>query len=116
MMFLNFIGIGYFICSIVLSKCGYIVMTEKSKRVWHKQKKKKQTYHAHSTVLNIDKRLQDQSIEFDTDSYTIICDNSANVHIYNDKNIFISLPYWTDQHYVVTIGGAKNSAAGMGKT
>ena len=91
-------------------------MTAKSNRFWHKQKKKKQTYHAHSTVLNIDKRLQDQSIEFDTDSYTIICDNSANVHIFNDKNMFISPPRRTDKHYVATIGCAKNSASGMGTT
>ena len=54
MLFLNLIGIGYFICRIVLFKCGYIVMTAKSKRVWHKRKKKKRTYHVHSTVLNID--------------------------------------------------------------
>ena len=90
-------------------------MTTKSTRVWHKRKNK-QTYHAYSTVLNIDKRLQDQSIKFDTYSSTIICDNSANVHICNDKNMFISPPRWTDQHYIVTIGGAKNSAAGMGTT
>ena len=115
MLFLNLIVIGYFICRIVLFKCGYIVMTTKSKRVWHKRKKK-QTYHAHSTVLNLDKRLQDQSIKFDTDSSTIICDNSANVHICNDKNMFISPPRRTDQHYFATIGGAKNSAAGMGTT
>ena len=115
MMFFNLIGIGYFICCIVLFKCGYIVMTKKLKRVWHKRKKKR-TYHAHSTVLNLDKQLQDQSINFDTNSSTIICDNSANVHICNDKNMFISPPCRTDQHYVATIGGAKNSAAGMGTT
>ena len=115
MMFLNLIGIGYFICRIFLFKCGFIVMTTKSKRVWHKQKKK-QTYHAHSTVLNLENLLQDQSIKFDTDSSTIICDNSANVHICNGKNIFISLPSRTDQHYVVTIGAPKNSAADMGTT
>ena len=58
MLFLNFIGIGYFIFRIVLFKCGYIAMTTKSKRVWHKLKKKR-TYHAYYTVLNLDKRLQD---------------------------------------------------------
>ena len=90
-------------------------MTTKSKRVWHKRKKR-QTYHAYSTVLNIDKQLQDQSIKFDTDLSTIICDNSANVHICNDKNMFIILPLQTDHHYVAKIGGAKNSTAGMGTT
>ena len=30
--------------------------------------------------------------------------------------MFISPPCRTDQHYVATIGGAKNSAAGMGTT
>ena len=108
MMFLNLIGIGYFICRIVLFKCGYIVITTKSKSVWHKRKKRR-TYYAYSTVLNLDKRLQDQSIKFDTDSSTIICDSSANVHICNDKNMFISPPRRTDQHYVATTGGAKNS-------
>ena len=90
-------------------------MTERSKRVWRKRRKKR-TYHAHSTVLNLDKRLQDQSIKFDTDSSTIICDNSANAHICNDKTMFISPPCRTDQHYAATIGGAKNSATGMGTT
>ena len=88
-------------------------MKTKSKRVSYKRKKRR-TYHVYSTVLNLDKRLQDQSIKFDTDSYKIICDNSANVHICNDKNMFISPPRRTDQHYVATIVGAKNSAAGMG--
>ena len=91
-------------------------MTEKSKHVWHTRKKKKRTYHAHSNILNIDKQLQDQSIKFDTYSSTIICDNSAKVHICNDKNMFISPPRRIDQHYVAAIGGAKNSAAGMGTT
>ena len=39
-LFLDLIGIGYFICRIFLFKCGYIVMKTKSKRVWHKWKKK----------------------------------------------------------------------------
>ena len=30
--------------------------------------------------------------------------------------MFISPPHRTDQHYVAIIGGAKNSAAGMGTT
>ena len=114
-LFLNFIGIGYFICCIFLFKCGYIVMTNKSRRVWHKRKNK-QTYHAYSTVLNLEKRLQYQPIKFDTDSTTVICNNSANVHICNDKNMFISPPCWNDQNYITTIGDAKNSAAGMGTT
>ena len=90
-------------------------MTTKSKCVWHKRKRKK-TYHAYSTVLNLDKQLKDHSIKFDTDSSTIICENSANFHICNDKNMFISPPLRTDEHYVVTIGGAKSSAASMGTT
>ena len=53
MLFLNLIRIEYFICRIVLFKYGYTVITKKSKRVWYKRKKK-QTYHAYSTVLNLD--------------------------------------------------------------
>ena len=115
MLFLNLIGIRYFIRRIILFKSRYIVMTTKSKRVWHKHKKR-QTYHAYSTILNLDKWLQDQSIKFDTDSSTIICDNSAHVHICNDKDMFISPPCRTYQHYFATIVGAKNNAAGMGIT
>ena len=97
MLFIDFIGIGYFICFIVLFKCRYIVMMMKSKRVWNKLKKK-QTYHAYSTVLNIDKRLQDQSIKFDTDSSMIIYGNSANIHICIEENMFISSPRLTYPH------------------
>ena len=48
------------------------------------------------------------------ESSTVICDNSAKVHIFYDKSMFISPPRTTDKHYVVTIGGKQNNAAGMG--
>ena len=68
----------------------------------------------HAIALNIDKRIQDQSLAFDTDASTIICDNSANVHICNDKSMFEGEIKRTNQHSVATIGGSKNSSAGMG--
>ena len=71
MLTLNFIGVGYFICRIALFKCGYIAMASKKRR-WYKRRKTKKTFHVHTTVLNIDKRLQDQAVSFDTDSSTII--------------------------------------------
>ena len=91
MLMLNFVGVGYFIYHIALFKCGYIAMASK-KREWYKHRKKKQTFQVHTTVLNIDKQIQDQSISFDTDSSTIICDNSANVHICTNRSMFISPP------------------------
>ena len=51
---------------------------------------------------------------FDTDSTTIICDNSANVHICNDKSMFVGdiLPDKSSQ--VATIGGKQNRPRGVG--
>ncbi len=65
-------------------------------------------------ACNIDNRLQDQSLNFDTDSSIVICDNSANVHVCFDKRMFIGELRRTDKHYVATIGGSKNVAQGMG--
>ncbi len=35
-------------------------------------------------------------------------DNSGNVNIYNAKKMLICAIFWTDKHYVATIGGNKN--------
>ena len=105
---------GYFVVSIFLYKAGLLVSNVKEKHSWKKRRKTGKVFHVHSTVLNIDKRLQEPTLSFDTDASTIICDNSANVHICNDKSFFVSPPRRTDKHYVATIGGSKNIACGMG--
>ena len=116
-MALNSIGLGYFITRIFLYKIGWLhLQPPRGKHPWSKRKKKKRLkeFHVHSTVLNIDKRVQDEAVSFDTDSSTVICDNSANVHICNDKSMFIGEIGKTNKHYVATIGGQKNAATGMG--
>ena len=80
----------------------------------NQRKRGRQLFHVQTSVLNIDKRLQDHSTTFETDSSTILCDNSANVHIWSSKSMFIGPMRLTDQHYVATIGGSKNSTSGMG--
>lgn len=110
----HFVGILYFIDRIISYKLGWLTLHVKEKYPWskRKRKKKKNIYHVHNVALNIDKQLQDGSLNFDTDSSTIICENSANVHICNNKNVFIGELRRTDKHYVAvaTIGGSKNVA------
>ena len=114
-MTLNIIGLAYFTSRIFLYKVGYLVIPSRHKLLWSKRcKQGRQIFHVHTSVLNIYKRFQDHSITFETDSSTIICDNSANVHICSSKSIFIGPMRCTYQHYVATIGGNKNSISGMG--
>ena len=108
-------GIFYFIGRICLCKLSPHRIMPKAKRAWSRKKKKKgHTFHVHSTVLNLDKKVQDEAVSFDTDSVTAVCDNSANVHICNNESMFIGEIRKTDKHYVATIGGQKNAATGMG--
>ena len=45
---------------------------------------------AFTTVLNVDERVCPRDLlPFDTDSTTMVCDNSANVHICNKRNMFV---------------------------
>jgi len=88
--FVYLFAMGYFVARIFLFKVGLLVSNIKEKRQWKKRRKKgKRTFHVHSTVLNIDKRLQEPTLSFDTDASTVICDNSANVHICNNKSFFV---------------------------
>ena len=115
MMTLNTIGLAYFTSRILFYKVGYLVIPSRHERPWSKRHMQgRQLFHVHTSVLNIDKRFQDHLTTFDTDSSTIICDKSANVHICSSKSIFIGLMRRTDQHYIATIGGSKNSASVMG--
>lgn len=71
---------------------------------------------AYCTVFNVDKRVPDTSLlDFDdTAVTTIICDNSANIHICNDRNMFSSMTAATASKVVATIGGKVNIPAGIG--
>ena len=113
MLSLNTIAIFYFINRIILCRIDHLRPPGFRKTAWTKRRKPRQ-HHVHATALNIDQRIQNQALSFDTDSSTIICDNSANVHICNNKKMFIGAIRRTDQHYVATIGGNKNNATGMG--
>ena len=101
---------------IFLFKFGWLSMHIKGKRAWTKQQRSNQKgpFHVHAIALNMDKRVQDQSLSFDTDAATIICDNNANMHICNNKSMFEGEIRRMDQHYIATIGRSKNSAADMG--
>jgi hypothetical protein len=51
---------------------------------------------------------------FDTDSSTIVCDNSANVHICNDRRMFVGDLSRASHTKVATIGGKGHQASGIG--
>jgi hypothetical protein len=119
-LILNSTALIFFTIRIFLFKLGWLKVPDppipKKKRTWFKRQKKKRmrTFHVLATALNIDSRTQDQSTSFDTDSLMVICDNSANVHVCNNKNMFLGELRRTSEHCVATIGGNKNVAAGMG--
>ena len=54
-------------------------------------------------------------VDFDnTAAATIFCDNSANIHICNDKSMFESIVSAITSELVATIGGQINVPAGIG--
>ena len=115
MILLTGFGICYFIARILLYRLNPSIFNCRMKRPWSKRRKRKRkTCHVHHTVLNLDDKVQDETVSFDTDSSHIVCDNSANVHICNDKSMFIGDLRKTDKHYVATIAGQKSAASAMG--
>ena len=115
MMTCNTIALTYFTSRIFLYKVGYLVVPSSHNRPGSKRRKQgRQLFHVHTSVLNIDKRFQNHSTTFETNSSNLICDNSANFHLCSSKIMFIGPMRRTDQHYVATIGGRKNSASGTG--
>ena len=73
------------------------------------------TYQVHVVALNIDKIIGNtSSVRFYADSLTVICDNSANVHICNNKNCFVGDIEIDKSLQVATIGGKQNASAGIG--
>lgn len=73
---------------------------------------------AFTSVLNVDDRLNQlksyKAITFDSDSATVICDNSANVSICKDRSFFVGEIRRVSNHKVATIGGKGHSASGIG--
>ena len=66
-------------------------------------------------ALNFDERISNMSsVCFDTDSLTVICDNSANVHICNNKSSFVEDVEMDKSLQVATIDSRQNTSAGIG--
>ena len=69
----------------------------------------------HTIVLNIDEKCGDQpATKFDSDSATVVCDNSATVHICKDKRHHMGELSYVSQHKVATIGGRGHTPSGIG--
>ena len=66
-----------------------------------------------TNVLNVDERVRTRDLlPYDTDSTTMVCDNIANVHICNKRNMFVvEIRKFTYQG-VDTIGGKGNQPSG----
>ena len=112
-LILNLCAVAYFAIRIFRYKLGYLASEARPKSTRQKQKTRT-IFRVYNTVMNIDKIAQQRTLSFDTDASNVICDNSANVHICNDKSMFVGTIRHTDKHYVATIGGNKNAATGMG--
>ena len=52
-------------------------------------------------------------MSFDSDSQTVVCDNSANVHICRDKTHFVGDIQPCTTHNVATIGGREDAPTGV---
>ena len=87
------------------------------RRIHRRRKQTKTTKRsAHCTVFNVDKRVPSTFLcDFeDTSGPTVICDNSANIHICNDSNLFKSMVPADASKVVATIGGQCNFPKGIG--
>ena len=62
-----------------------------------------------TTVLNVEERVRTSDLlPYDTYSTTMLCDNSANVHIYNKRNMFVGDIRKCTNQGVATIGDKGN--------
>ena len=70
---------------------------------------------AFTTVLNVDERVRTRDLlPYETDSTTMVCDNSANVHICNKQNMFVGKIIKCTNQGVATIGGKGHQPSGIG--
>ena len=68
-----------------------------------------------TTVLNVDERVRTRDlITYDADSTTMVCDNSANVHICNKHKMFVGEIRKCTNKGVATIGGKGHQPSGIG--
>ena len=138
MLILNAIATSYLVWRIFAFRLGIIkIQPTTKKNGWCKRRKSKwkrgstkkkgwgkrrnskwkssPKYHAHAIALNIDDKVNGSaSVRFDADSVTVVCDNSANVHVCNDKSCFVGEIKMDWSLQVATIGGKKNTSAGIG--
>ena len=121
MLLLNLFAVSFFTVRILAFRFGWWRGSFKRKHQWHKRKKKNRKCSSSSqvftTVLNIDDRDSKAGsgfTTFDLDSNTVICDNSANVHICNKKSMFIGEITPDTHSHVATIGGKQNKPRGVG--
>ena len=70
---------------------------------------------AFTSVFNVDEKVKQcaNNSLFDTDANFVVCDNSANTHICNSKDMFVSFRPITSG-MVATIGGKLNRPSGIG--
>ncbi len=72
-------------------------------------------FHAYCTVLNINDKTSARSLlNFDSNSSSFVCNNSANVHICNNKGMFIGEISCIDSCAVANIRGKANHPSGIG--
>ena len=68
-----------------------------------------------TTVLNVDERVRTMDLlPYETDSTTMVCDNSANVHICNKQKMFVGEIRQCKNQVVATIGGKGHQPSGIG--
>jgi hypothetical protein len=101
------------------SSCHKMTWTRVRTKLKQKESRSRwsRTRYVLATVYNIDqkmKQISENTMYFDTDTTFIICDNSSNVHICNDKRMFQDLKDVTSPNVVATIGGKNSSPSGVG--
>ena len=120
MLILNTFATSYLVWRIFAFRLGVIKCQPTTRKSgWCKRRSSKwkssSKHHAHAIALNIDDKIgSSASVRFDADSVTVVCDNSANVHVCNDKSCFIDEILMDRSLQVATIGGKENTSAGIG--
>ena len=68
-----------------------------------------------TSLYNVNDKVKNSSKNsiLDTGATLVVCNNSANTHICNDKSMFITFKE-TTSGLVATIGGKMNKPAGIG--
>eukprot|EP00957_Ditylum_brightwellii_P171547 13060257-Ditylum_brightwellii.AAC.1 len=88
---------------------------KKKKKKRHVTSKRKHAYCAKfATVLSSQLDARNDTVSFDTDGSTVITDNSANTHIFNDKSFFVGEIAEMDPNTgVAAIGGTDHRPQGI---